>query len=89
MSSPPLALDHRPVMAELADVFRTVLDDPEIAITEATCADDVPGWDSMTHIALVVEAECRFGVTFAAVELDSLRRVGDLARLIEVKLGAG
>ena len=89
MSALPLALDQRPVMAELADVFRTVFDDPEIAITEATCADDVPGWDSMTHIALVVETECRFGVTFAAVELDSLRRVGDLARLIEAKRGAG
>jgi len=89
MSPSPLALDQRPVMAELADLFRTVFDDPEIAITEATSADDVPGWDSMTHIALVVEAECRFGITFAAVELDGLRRVGDLARLIEVKRGAG
>jgi acyl carrier protein len=89
MSPGTLALDHRPVMAALADVFRTVFDDPEISITEATCADDVPGWDSMTHIALIVEAECRFGVTFAAAELDSLRQVGDLARLIEAKRGAG
>jgi acyl carrier protein len=89
MSSGSLALDQRPVMAELVDVFRTVFDDPEIVITEATTADDVPGWDSMTHIALIVEAECRFGVTFAAAELDSLRRVGDLAGLIEAKRGVG
>ncbi len=89
MSLAPLALDQRPVMAELADVFRTVFDDPEIAITEATSADDVPAWDSMTHIALIVEVECRFGVTFAAAELDSLRRVGDLVRLIEAKRRAG
>jgi len=88
MLPPPLALDQRPVMAELADVFRSVFDDPDIAITEATCADDIPAWDSMTHIALVVEAECRFGITFAAGELDGLRRVGDLARLIEVKRAA-
>jgi acyl carrier protein len=89
MSPVPFALDQRPVMAELADVFRTVFDDPEITVTEATSADDVSGWDSMTHIALIVETECRFGVTFAAAELDSLRRVGDLARLIEAKRGAG
>jgi acyl carrier protein len=89
MSPVPFALDQRPVMAELADVFRTVFDDPEITVTEATCADDEPGWDSMTHIALIVETECRLGVTFAAAELDSLRRVGDLARLIEAKRDAG
>jgi acyl carrier protein len=89
MSPGPLALDQPPVMAELVDVFRTVFDDREIVITEATTADDVPGWDSMTHIALIVEAECRFGITFAAAELDSLRRVGDLARLIETKRGFG
>jgi acyl carrier protein len=83
-----LTLDQRPVMAELIDVFRTVFDDPDIAITETTSADDVPGWDSMTHIALIVEAECRFGVTFAAAELESLSRVGDLARLIEAKRAA-
>jgi acyl carrier protein len=89
MSPGPLALDQRPVMAELVNVFRTVFDDPEIVVTEATTAEDVPGWDSMTHIALIVEAECRFGITFAAAELDGLRRVGDLARLIETKHAFG
>ena len=42
----------------------------------------------MAHIALVVEAECRFGITFQAAEIEALQRVGDLLRLIEAKRAA-
>lgn len=75
-------------MAELTDIVRSVLDDPGVTLTENTTAQDVPGWDSMAHIAVIVEAECRFGITFAAAEIGSLQRVGDLARLIQSKCAA-
>lgn len=72
-------------VAEITDIVRSVLDNPAVTLTEDTTARDVPGWDSLAHIAVIVEAECRFGITFAATEVGALQRVGDLARLIEVK----
>lgn len=77
-----------PVIAELTDIVRSVLDDPSIILTENTTAQDVPGWDSIAHIAVIVEAECRFGITFAATEIGSLQRVSDLANLIQKKCSA-
>lgn len=85
MSAAQLAVVSRPVMAELTEIFREVLDDADLLLTEDTTADEVPGWDSMTHVALVVETEVRFGVSFSTAELECLRRVGDLLRLIEAK----
>ncbi|MBW4089942.1 MAG: acyl carrier protein [Proteobacteria bacterium] len=79
----PLA--DRPVLAEVTAILREVLDDPEIDLTPDTVAADVPGWDSMAHIALVVETECRFGIAFQAAEIEALHRVGDLVRLVEAK----
>ena len=76
------------VLAELTEILRSVLDDPALTVTRDTVAEDVPGWDSMAHIALVVEAECRFGITFQAAEIEALQRVGDLLRLIEAKRAA-
>ncbi len=73
------------VLDEVTDILRAVLDDPDLAISPDTVAADVPGWDSMAHIALVVEAECRFGITFRTTEIEALRRVSDLVRLIEAK----
>ena len=82
----PLAT--RPVLAEVTAILREILDDPDIELTPDSVAADVPGWDSMAHIALVVEAECRFGITFQAAEIEALHQVGDLVRLITAKQGA-
>lgn len=78
----------RPVLSELTAILREVLDDPELALTAETSAADIPGWDSMAHIALVVEVECRFGIRFQAAEIEALRQVGDLVALIETKCAA-
>ncbi len=78
----------RPIMTELTDILREVRDDPELILTRDSAAADVPGWDSMAHIALVVETECRFGITFRAAEIEQLRQVGDLIDLIAAKRAA-
>jgi acyl carrier protein len=74
-----------PVLAEITDIFRDLLCDPTLELSVGTTPDDVPGWDSMTHIAVVVEAECRFGVQFHTAEIEQLRNVGDLVRHVEMK----
>lgn len=76
---------ERPVFAELVDIFRAVLGDPGLELTPHTTADDVPGWDSMAHITLIVEAECRFGVQFQIAEIESLQNLGELVQAIETK----
>lgn len=83
----PLVAD-RPILEELTDIVRSVLGERDVVLRAETVAADVPGWDSMAHIAVVVEAECRFGLTFAVTEIEALHRVGDLVRLIEVKRAA-
>jgi acyl carrier protein len=72
-------------LARLATLFREVFNDPELAISPATTADDIAGWDSMTHIALIVAAEQDFDIHFKASEMDGLQDVGELARLIDAK----
>lgn len=78
----------RPILSELTAILREVLDDPELELTAETSAADIPGWDSMAHIALVVEVECRFGIRFQAAEIEALRQIGDLVALIETKCAA-
>ena len=82
---PPPPSTGSPVLAEITDIFRDLLRDPTLELSAGSSPDDVPGWDSMTHIALVVEAECRFGVQFHTAEIEQLRNVGDLVRHIEMK----
>ena len=73
------------LMEKLNDVFRMVFDDETLVVSEATTANDVDGWDSLTHINLVMAVEAMFRIQFSAKDLGSLRNVGDLLGVIESK----
>jgi acyl carrier protein len=79
------AADRTAILAALTDIFRSVFEDAELELTMETTSDDLPCWDSMNHIAIVVEAEYRFDIQFQTVEIEDLTRVSDLVRLIETK----
>lgn len=63
-----------------------VFDDDTIVITPETTANDVDGWDSLSHINLITTAEAKFGIRFSQKELLKHRNVGDLASDIDRKL---
>jgi acyl carrier protein len=70
----------------LSDVFRRVFEDKSMEIKNETTAQDVPGWDSLTHIDLIIQIEEEFGITFTVNDLIGLANVGEMLSLIERKL---
>ena len=73
-------------IAALTPIFRQVFDDDSIVLTRNTTANDIDGWDSLTHMNLVLALEGMFKIRFALGELPSLKNVGDLADLTKKKL---
>jgi acyl carrier protein len=73
----------------LNQVFREVFDDDQLVITPEMTANDVDGWDSLSHVNLITAVEARFRVRFTQQELLTQRNVGDLLAGIERKLPAG
>lgn len=74
----------------ISDDLKTVilgalnLDDWEL--TDSTVAAEVPGWDSLSHVNVVLAVEKRFGVRFKNVEVLRLKNVGDFQRLVDFKV---
>jgi acyl carrier protein len=83
------ALTDAALLAALVEIVRDVLEDRGIQLTLDTPVDDLAGWDSMNHVAIMVEAECRFGVLFELTELEEVPTVGHLVRLIRAKRASG
>ncbi len=67
------------------DVFRAIFSDPVLSINPSTTAKDIDGWDSFTHVTLILAIEKEFNIRFGLGELQSLSSVGDLLNLIEKK----
>ena len=68
---------------ELTEVFRQTFDDTELTLTRETTAADIEGWDSLTHVTLILAVEKRFGIKLKSSQVASLKSVGDLADIID------
>ena len=75
-------------MDALNQVFRQVFNDETIQIRPDMTANDIEGWDSISHVNLILAVEARFHLRFSQREILSMRNVGDLMRLIEAKAAA-
>lgn len=63
-----------------------VFDDDSIQIHPAMTANDVDGWDSLSHVNLITTIEAKFGIRFSQKELLKQKNVGDLITDIDRKL---
>lgn len=78
-------MDEAQIYARLTEVFHDVFDEDSLQITPQLSAKDVDGWDSLTHIRLLLTIEKEFKIKFTTSEIGRLENVGDLASLIQVK----
>jgi len=76
------------IESTLTSVFHDVFDDDGIEFRPELTASDVDGWDSLTHIRLILTVERTFGIKFTASEVGSLKNAGDLMQLVQNKVSS-
>ncbi len=81
-----MAIDRNEIKARLNKVFCEVFDDDSIVIYDEMTAKDIPEWDSLMNVSLVVAAEKEFGVSLNAVEIGHLKNVGEMIDLFQKRL---
>lgn len=79
-------MERTDIFDKLNEIFVDVLDLDEVKLTDATTADDIEEWDSLSHVQLVVAIEKAFGVKFTALEIMKWKNVGELVDSIAQKL---
>ena len=78
-------MERQAVYDKLTTVFRDVFDEDDLVLKPETTADDVEGWDSLTHIRLVLAVSKAFGLKFSASEVGGFKNVGEFADVIAAK----
>jgi acyl carrier protein len=69
-------------MADVTELLREVFDNPALAVSAETSAKDVPGWDSMKQVMILLAVEEKFDIQLTTREMDRLKNVGDLVTAI-------
>lgn len=58
----------------------SVLGVPPERLTPETACGDIPEWDSVMHLRLVMETEARYGVSIPLETIPNLHTLADFAR---------
>lgn len=76
------------IYQRLTPIFQDVFEDDSIVLTPGLTAEDVPDWDSLSHIRLVLAVQKAFHTSFSAAQIADLKTVGDLVELIRIRTAA-
>lgn len=74
------------IIQQLNAIFRDILDREDLTLTEASSADDIEEWDSLSHIQLIVAIEKHFHIKFTSREILRWANVGQMIDTILRKL---
>jgi acyl carrier protein len=78
-------MDEVQIYEKLSDIFHDLFDDDSIEVTPDLTAKDVDGWDSLSHIRLIITVEKAFKIKFSTSEIGKLEKVSDLVALIKAR----
>jgi acyl carrier protein len=78
-------MERDAVKLKLTEVFRRMFADNHLEIHDAMTAADVAGWDSLTHINLILAVEREFKIRMTTREARGMKNVGDMINLVTSK----
>ncbi len=73
------------VYPKITAILREVFDRDDIEATPTLAADQVEGWDSFKQVEILIAVQEEFSLKFSSRELDSLKNVGDLVKIVVAK----
>jgi len=69
----------------LEKVIREVFPIEEENIDENWTSDDIPDWDSVGHLNLIMEIEKEFDIKVEIEEMFEVEKLGDITRILKKK----
>ena len=78
-------MEKSEIVSRLTPIFRDVFDNDALVVSDSMTAADVPTWDSLSNINMIIAVEKAFGVKFSIKDVRNLKNVGELLELIKRK----
>jgi acyl carrier protein len=79
-------MNREDILIKVTLAFSTILEHNNFKLTNETTAEDVDGWESITHMMIISEIEKIFNIKFKLMDLMNMNTVGDLLNVIKAEL---
>lgn len=79
-------MNRNEIKEKLQEIFRDVLDNEEIVISDDSTTNDIEEWTSLTQMKIITTVEQEFNIKFKLSEFMMWENVGQMLNSIEAKL---
>ena len=79
-------MEKTEILNKLTTIFKNIFKNELLELSYNLTANDVAGWDSLSHMILIAEIENSFSIKFKLKDLNKMRNVGDMIDIIISKL---
>ncbi len=69
-------------LTKLQSIFRDVIGDSSLEISEDTKRADLEDWDSVAMVQIILAVESEFGIRFSTGEIANISAVSDIMKKI-------
>jgi acyl carrier protein len=70
------------LLARIQAIIREAVGAPDVIIHEGSTTRDVAGWDSLTHVSIILMIEKAFSIKLTSAEVARLETVGSLVDIV-------
>lgn len=74
------------IKERISDVLVSVLEHDNFEMHDELTAQDVDGWDSLSHMMIITKIEEKFEIKFKLRDLNKLKNMGSLVSVIQSKI---
>ena len=67
-------------LQKLQEIFRDIIDDESLELTESYSTQDNDDWDSVAMVQILLAVEAEFGVKFTTDEVANIKSVADILK---------
>ena len=78
-------MNDETILNTLRQAIADECDNPKVTVTTSTRAIDVPGWDSLAHVRIIMNVEARLGITVDIEKTYRAATIGDLVEILRMK----
>jgi acyl carrier protein len=79
-------MDEAHIYERLKGIIPEVFDAEAAELNPELRIEDIDGWDSLSHVRLILTVEKAFKIKFPTSEMGNLENVGDLVAAIKSRL---
>ena len=81
-------MEKTEVLSLIQGIFRDILDNKDIQLSEYSSPENVEGWDSIVNVNVIIAVESEFGIKLGIDDIQRVKTVGDIVSIVQSAQGA-